>query len=537
MKKKNKNFKKNSGNFQKNRDRKDESIAVANIDKRTIGKKFILRGVIDRVAQTSGPTLFALSDGTGTFMLKGFEGQGTRAFANINEKDAVSAFVEIREYNNMLEGEIFRMTKLSHLEATKMREEIQEKVRKKAKPATTEFSISSELLEKLKPRFIEAATQIRLAVLENRPIIVRHHNDADGYASGFSLEKAIKPLIEKQHGGGKSAWEYFTRAPCSAPLYEIDDSIRDSSRSLSDVAKFSNKMPLVIIADNGSSEDDLIAIQHGKVLGMDFIVIDHHYFDEDVISKEVLVHINPFLIGETGDKFSAGMLCSELARFISPVENMESIAAMAGLADRISNADAISQYLKAAEKQGYSKQLLADIATVISFVSAKLKFMEAREYIEVVFGEPRETQKALVSLMAPYIRNLESKGLAIAKSAAKMEKIGNKVLQYMFIEESFPGFGFYPKPGRCVELIHDYAQFEKKTTALITAGLMNTAITFRATNEADFSVHDFIDYIDKKLPEAFVEGGGHKNAGSVNFIPGKKEEVIKLLKEFLKERS
>ena len=105
-------------------------------------------------------------------------------------------------------------------------------------------------------------------------------------------------------------------------------------------------MPLVIIADNGSSQQDLLGIQQGKVHGMEFIVIDHHVFEEDVISKEVLVHINPFLVKEDGSKFSAGMLCAEISRFINPeIKNMEQIAAMAGLADRIDNSKVIDDYL------------------------------------------------------------------------------------------------------------------------------------------------------------------------------------------------
>ena len=142
---------------------------------------------------------------------------------------------------------------------------------------------------------MEAAFQIRLAVIQSRPVIVRHHNDCDGYSSGFALEKAIMPLIIRQHSSLKAPWEYFHRAPCQSPFYEIGDSIRDTANSLRNVAKFSNKMPLIILADNGSCEEDLMAIKQGKVLGSDFIVIDHHGFEEDVISAEVLAHINPFL--------------------------------------------------------------------------------------------------------------------------------------------------------------------------------------------------------------------------------------------------
>ena len=295
-------------------------------------------------------------------------------------------------------------------------------------------------------------------------------------------------------------------------------------------------MPLVIIADNGSSQQDLMGIKQGKIHGMDFIVIDHHFFEKDVISKEVLVHINPFLVGEDGSHFSAGMLCVEFARFVkNDVENIDQIAAMAGLADRIKNEKAIKDYLAIAKSQGYSKELLGKIAQVIDFVSAKLRFMEAREYIEVLFGEPMEQQKSLVELMSPYISELEKKGLEIAKSAAKLEKLGKVTLQTLDIDETFPGFGFYPKPGMAVGLAHDNAQTSKKLKALVSAGIMRSAMTIRATDDADFSVHDLIDLLHKKLPEAFVAGGGHKNAGSITFIPSKKEEVIKLFKKFVKK--
>jgi RecJ-like exonuclease len=162
--------------------------------------------------------------------------------------------------------------------------------------------------------------------------------------------------------------------------------------------------------------------------------------------------------------------------------------------------------------------------------------MEAREYIEVLFGEPRTRQKELVSLMAPYIKELDRKGLAIGKSEAIQEHIGHITLQTIEIEKSFPGFGFFPKPGRATGLIHDNYQKESGVSSLVTAGIMNTAITIRATDDAKFSVYALKDYLTELLPDAFVEGGGHKNAGTLSFIPGKKDEVIKLLKRFFADR-
>ena len=497
-------------------------------------------GRINRIVVTAGPTVFSVSDGTGTLQLKGFIGAGARAYPELNEGDCIKAQIKLGEFNGETEGEIIKVGKLSEPEEKEFLSLMEKVETDKARVIPPATLVQSPILEKLQDSFVKAATQIRLAVIRDRPVIVRHHNDADGYSSGFALERAILPLIEKQHGTEKAGWEFFTRAPCAAPFYEIDDSIRDTATSLRNVAKFSNKMPLIIIADNGSSPEDLMAIRQGKIHGADFIVVDHHVFDKDVISEQVLVHINPFLVGEDGSHFSAGMLCTELARFINPdVKNLEQIPAMAGFADRIDigNPEIMQEYLEIAEKQGYTKELLSDIALVIDYISSKVKFMEVREYIEVLFGEPRDRQKELVGLLAPYIRELDKKGLQMGKSNAEIDKVGKVNLQLLYFEEFFPGFGFFPKPGRIVGLVHDNLQYEKKITNLVTMGVLATSITIRATDESNFSVHEFIKFIDEKVPDAFVEGGGHKNAGSISFLPNKQKEIVKLVKEFIKARN
>ncbi len=518
----------------------EEFIApkTADISEITIANKresFSLSGSVDKVVQTGGPTIFYINDGTATLALKAFVGAGVRSYPEIDVGDAIKAVVSIEEFNGELEGEVRKLIKITGEEKEKFLERLTEIEQKRAKVEVIPFLVESQVLDKLKDRFIKAATEIRLAIIQNRPIIIRHHKDTDGYSSGFALERAILPMITQQHNSVKSAWEFYTRAPCNAPMYEIDDSIRDTARSLTAVAKFSNKMPLVIIVDTGSGKEDLLGIQQGKVHGINFIVVDHHQFEEDVISKEVLVHINPHLIGEEGSKYSAGMLCTELARFINPVENIVQIPALAGLADRINNPQVMKSYLEHAKKKGYNESFLRDIASVIDFVSSRLRFMEAREYIEVLFGEPMEKQKALVNLLAPYLKGLDAKGLSIAESAAKTEEIKGITLQLLDIENTFAR-GFYPKPGKCTSLIHDAIQEKKKIKKVVTFGYMPDAITIRASDDANFSVHELIKHLNENLPSAFVEGGGHKNAGSIKFVPHKQEEVINSIRDFIRKK-
>ena len=516
-----------------------KQMSIDSIGSAQIKKNAIVMGLVDKIVQTGGPTIFALVDGTGNLSLKGFVAPGERAHPNIEAGDYIEAEIQVDEFNGELEGNILKIVKKTGDAEASLKKHIEHQQRERAKVVTKDFMLENQILEKLKAPILKAAEEIRLAIIQSRPIIVRHHNDTDGYCSGFALERAIIPLIAKQHSGPKAAWEYFKRAPSMAPYYEIEDSIKDTAMALRDVAKFSAKMPLIIIADNGSGEEDLMAIKQSKIHGADIIVIDHHSFDKDVISTEVVSHINPHLVDESGSEMSAGMLCAETARFINEdVDNMEQIPALSGYADRIDLGapETMKQYLAIAEKKGYTKELLSNISLVIEYVSVKVRFMEAREYVSVLFGEPREQQKKLVSLMAPHIKSLDAKGLAIGKSSAEIEKLGKTNLQTVQVESTFPGFGFFPKPGRSIGLIHDNLQKEKGITSLISIGIMNTAMTFRATDEANFSTHELIKHLQEKLPNAFIEGGGHKNAGAINYIPKMKEEVYAEVRNFIENR-
>ena len=160
---------------------------------------FEIQGRVNRIIMTAGPTVFVVSDGTGSLQLKGFVGAGARAYPEIVEGDCIKAQVKLGEFNGDTEGEISFISKLNDYENKEFLRSMEMIEKEKAKVVPPKFLVESRILDKLKDSFIKAATQIRLAVIQDRPIIIRHHNDADGYSSGFSLERAILPLIEKQH--------------------------------------------------------------------------------------------------------------------------------------------------------------------------------------------------------------------------------------------------------------------------------------------------------------------------------------------------
>ena len=165
--------------------------------------------------------------------------------------------------------------------------------------------------------------------MKSEPIIVRHHADADGICAGVAVERACLPLIRAQ-GDSEAEYHFFSRSPSKAPFYELEDINKDLVMALEDVQRHGQHMPLILLTDNGSTEEDLDAYKYAKVYGIDLLVVDHHHPDE-IVDQYLVGHVNPYHAG--GDfGITAGMLGAELARMINPaVENeVKLLAAVAG---------------------------------------------------------------------------------------------------------------------------------------------------------------------------------------------------------------
>ena len=120
-------------------------IADVTIDKKD--SRLELAGTIDRIVQTGGPTIFHLSDGTGSLALKGFEAPGARAHPHINEGDAVTAVVTVQEYNHELEGEIVSIKKLTGEEKEALVKNVEITLKNRAKIEPPEFLVKNKTLD------------------------------------------------------------------------------------------------------------------------------------------------------------------------------------------------------------------------------------------------------------------------------------------------------------------------------------------------------------------------------------------------------
>ena len=74
------------------------------------------------------------------------------------------------------------------------------------------------------------------------------------------MEKAIIPLIEKANPSNDAQYYYFKRSPSKAPFYELEDVVKDLSFALEDQERHGQKLPLIVLLDNGSKQQSLYRI-------------------------------------------------------------------------------------------------------------------------------------------------------------------------------------------------------------------------------------------------------------------------------------
>ena len=504
-------------------------------------KKVWVEGEITLIKQTSGPTLLMVNDGTGSFTLKAFKAPGVRAYPEIVRGDFVKSHIQISQRNNSVEGEVLEMKKLSSDEKKNFANRIEKMKLKNIQPCVEHFSIESPVLEKLKPRFLKVAKMIRKAVFDGRPILLRHDSDCDGYSSAICMERAILNLIEEvTQGDTMTYYNLYRRAPSKAPFYDYEDAIKDLSIWLRDKTKLGLLPPLIIVTDNGSTREDILAFRQMKVYDCQIVVIDHHFpgavDEQGKVEVDYIIdgHINPYLEGFDSNVCSA-MLGFELANMIyEKNSNSVMIPAMASILDHTTGYER-DVYIKKAEEEGFTQEYLENLGEIVYLQSHYLRFSESREFVDEIFGSNSKLQKTLVEILTPELENRYNAVRKIADFYSKIEDYGAFYL-VEFDGEKGTSRGQYPAVGKATNKVHLYFE-EKLDKPIITMTYGSTFLTIRVSDSIKgFSVPSFCSqWIDVKIPHTSAQGGGHEHAGSVKFVEYAKLEVVELFKEYVKE--
>jgi archaea-specific RecJ-like exonuclease len=512
-----------------NIERKSTTVRIADLSTK-VGKTVAIEGEVAQIKQTSGPTIFTIVDETGTQNAAAFVEAGVRAYPEVELENIVKVIGEVMMRNNQLQIEVDAMTVLTGEDSIAVKIRIEKALDLRSEPGDIPLLVKSEVMEKLRPEMMKVAKIIRKAVFTSQPIILRHHADADGICSAVAIEQAVVSLIRESGGDFDADYFLFKRAPSKAPFYEIEDITRDLDFSLKDHIRYGQKMPLVILTDNGSTEEDEPSYKIASVYDIPFIVIDHHHPDA-TIDKYLLAHVNPYHVG--GDfGITAGMLGTEVARLINPkVEPLiRHLPAVAGVGDR-SEAPERAHFLSLVRDQ-FPEEACKDIALALDYEQFWLRFNDGREIIKDILnltGKP-ERHKKLVALLVDGANTMIEDQMSACMPHVVPRVLANDAHLFLIDVEIHAHKFTFPPPGKTSGEVHDRLCRKHAGKPVVTIGFGPDFAVLRSRGVL-MNIPRMVRELRVEIPGGGISGGGHLVVGSIKFVEGMRDVVLEALIE------
>ncbi len=438
---------------------------------------------------------------------------------DMNVDDVVKIFGKVAMHRNNLEIEI-KSIRSSSMDFTDI-------INTHTLPVREDFSIQSERYDSMKATFVNIAQRIRRAIVEEQPILIRHHNDADGICAGLVMEHAIRNVLAAREIKPKNL---IYRSPSISPFYDQIDMFRDVSKfnKYSDI--FGDKSPLILLLDTGSTPENLFALQILHSVQFECIIVDHHNPGKITDGKSQICHLlqfhlNPYLFG-WDSQTCGGMLCYELARFVDEdLDDPPLYPAVAAVADRCDISE-VDLYIEQTKK---TKEELLEFALVIDYLAYNFRFDGGDGLYDRVF-----TNEQLVEIIAKEVHHLFDASFNRILPTISSTNL-NGVLYSEVDLEKYTQRRKYPPPGKVLGKIHDHLATQHKDLIVFTGGFFSDGIIIRAT-EPVLPVPDLLIELQQAFPEANVNGGGHEQAGSLKYISAFDGSIREFIKNRLENR-
>jgi RecJ-like exonuclease len=494
------------------------------------GDTVVVAGQVVQIKQTGGPTIFQVRDGTGVVPCAAFEEAGVRAHPNVEMDDIVRVSGRAEERNGGIQIEVDSLAPLEGDEATDVEASLQSALDVAAEPADIDPLVEWPAFEKLWDDLRDVATELRKTVLEGRPIRMRHHADGDGLCASVPLQVALERFIADHYEDGDAPQHLLKRLPSKAPYYEMEDVTRDLNFALEDRTRHGQKLPMVLMLDNGSTEEDTPAYRNLRHYDIPVVVVDHHHPDPEAVEPLISEHVNPYLHDEDY-RITTGMMCVELARMIAPelTEDLQHVPAVAGLSDR-SEGEAMADYLALAEEKGYDERDLRDIGEALDYATHWLRYSSGEQLITDVLNvdcDDRARHGELVGQLADKAERDVDQQLEAAMNHVDHERLDNGAHLYQIDVENHAYRFTYPAPGKTTGEIHD-AKVAETGDPVITIGYGPDFAVLRSDG-VRLDIPQYVTELTEEVDGGGVSGGGHLVVGSIKFVKGMRSEVIDTL--------
>ncbi|MFB6255631.1 MAG: DHH family phosphoesterase, partial [Haloplanus sp.] len=413
-----------------------------------------------------------------------------------------------------------------------VRERVNAGLEARAEPHDVDPLVEWPAFEKLRPDLRAVAKQLRRTVLEGRPIRVRHHADGDGMCASLPVQVALERFIRTVHGDDGAPRHLIKRLPSKAPYYEVEDVTRDLNFALEGQERHGQKLPLLLMLDNGSTEEDVPAYKNLAHYDVPIVVVDHHHPDPEAVNDLLDAHVNPYLVDEDY-RITTGMMCVELARMIDPdiTDELRHVPAVAGLADR-SKAEAMSDFIDLADAEGYGRKDLVRIGEALDYAAHWLRYSEGKTLVSDVLNVDCDEvgrHEELVDFLAVRAERDIDRQLAALDPHVEHERLENDAHLYHVDLDDFAHRFTYPAPGKTTGNLHD-RKVEETGDPVITIGYGPDFAVLRSDG-VRLDIPEMVAELDEEVVGGGVSGGGHLVVGSIKFVQGMRSEVIDALVE------
>ncbi len=482
-----------------------ERVAIANLDDH-VDETVAVEGELASVRQTSGPTVFELADETGAIDCAAFVEAGVRAYPDV-EAGAVARIVgEVERRRGELQVETEELVELDGADAQAVEARMEDALTERATPEDTELLADDDAVEAVLDDLVDAATEIRRAVVEARPVIVRHTATVEGYVAGTAIERALLPLIRDEHAREDAEYHYVDRRPLDDAFYTIDDATGDVTSMLEAAERHDEKHPLFVLVGAGSTSESTDAIDLLDIYDADTVAIDGGYTD-DAAGADVLV--SPTVAGEP--PVNTGALGSQLAALVNgdvrgDLYHLPAIAYWA---------DTPGAYADLAAQTDYSADTLADLRDAIALEAFYQSYEDKRELIsDLLWGEADDS---LIEHVSEQFRERLDTELATAEPHLEVRGQDGVAFETLDVDAYTHQYDFPP-----VDLLLD-ALYRRRDRADVLVGVSGDEIRVRSDGAVD--VRAAGETVADELPDAGVEPRGARD-GRIEFLSGEQEAVV-----------
>lgn len=474
-----------------------------------VGERVRIEGEVSTARQTSGPTVFEVRDETAAVDCAAFEEAGVRAYPEAETEDVIRIEGEVERRRGELQIETEALVVLEAEEREAVTDRMQDALVQRARPDSVEPLAANTTVTAVPEALRDAATAIRRAVLEDRPVVVRHSATADGYVAGVAIERATLPLIRDHHQGEDAEYHYFDRRPLEGSVYDMDDATGDVTGMLENKERHDEKIPLFVFVAAAGTAESLDGVDLLDVYDARRVVVEDRAVDEAVLDVVDTAVSPPEEDGET----TATALAANVAAHVNADvrADLEHLPAVSFWEDTPDG------YLALAGDAGYDETDLREIREAVALEAFYQSYEDKRELvIDLLFADEAEDALGLAGHVSEQFRTKMDAEIETAEANLERKEIDDGTVVLVLDTDAYTHrYEFPPTPLLLNEL---YRRHRESADAVI--GIDDDEAYVRT--DAPVDVRDIVEEAREVVPGAGLDARGARE-GRVEFLAGERD--------------